>query len=94
MSDTVFFKAPRNVLKATLSNSSQVAANPAVLYGISGYNSGAAQFIQLHDLATTPADTAVPALNIAGAAASNYSIDFGVYGMAFAAGIFVEAGVA
>ncbi len=87
MTDTVVVKQQRNVSKATLSNSSLVAANPAVLFGIAGYNSGPAQFIQLHDATSVPADTAVPVFNIAVAATSNYSIDFGIYGMNFLNGI-------
>ncbi len=56
-------------------------ASPGTCYGISGYNSKAStQFIQLHDSATLPADTAVPAVIITVPATSNFSIDFGVYG--------------
>lgn len=57
-------------------------------WGLTGYNSkGSAQFIQLHDSATLPADAAVPAVVITVPAASNFSVDFGVYGRNFANGI-------
>ena len=38
-----------------------VSANPAVLYGLTVYNGkSSAQYIQIHDAASLPADTAVP----------------------------------
>lgn len=66
-----------------------IASNPAVLRGLTGYNSGAAQFIQLHDAASLPADTAVPKVVIAAAATSSFSIDFGDHGRKFSNGIVV-----
>lgn len=60
------------------------------LWGLTGYNSkGSAQFIQLHDAASQPADTAVPKVILTVAASSNFSIDFGIYGKNFATGIVV-----
>lgn len=79
--------APTNATQAALAASDVIKASAGTLFGITGYNSGAAQFIQLHDAASLPADTAVPVLNIAVAATSNFTIDFGIYGMAFATGI-------
>lgn len=65
-------------------------AAPCTVYGISGYNSkGSAQFIQLHDSATLPADTAVPAFNITAATVANFSVDFGMYGMPFKNGVVI-----
>lgn len=79
----------KNASVAALSASAQLSTAPAVLYGIAGYNSKiSAQFIQLHDSATTPVDTAVPLISIAVAASSNYSIDFGRYGMNFVNGVY------
>ena len=89
MSNSITALQIKSVPQAALANGMQILAAPGVLYGISGYNSGGAQFLQLHDVAAAPADAVVPALNIAIAAASNYSIDFGVYGMNFLAGIYV-----
>ncbi|MCY1166637.1 hypothetical protein D9M73_65830 [compost metagenome] len=73
--------APDTAESAAYENSRVVKASIGVLYGISGYNSGPAQFLQIHDSATVPADTAVPKLVIAIPTASNFSIDFGAYGL-------------
>jgi len=67
-----------------------VKSTPGTLYGLSGYNSkGSAQFIQIHDAASLPADTAVPKVVIADAASSSFSIDFGAIGRYFGVGIVV-----
>lgn len=66
-----------------------IAANPAKLHKLTGYNSGAAQFIQLHDAASLPADTAVPKVVIAVAATSNFEIDYSEFGRLFSTGIVV-----
>lgn len=67
-----------------------IKAGAGKLYGISGYNSkGSAQWIQLHDSATLPADAAVPKVTITVAATANFSIDFGTLGRYFASGIVV-----
>ena len=81
--------APDNNPSVAYEASRIIKVGNGILYGISGYNSGAAQFLQLHDSATLPADTAVPALPISIPAAGNFSIDFGMYGMKFGAGIVV-----
>jgi hypothetical protein len=57
---------------------------------IVGYNSkGSAQFIQLHDSATLPADTAVPVYTFTVAATSNFSIDVPITGIPFTNGIVI-----
>lgn len=67
-----------------------IADRESTLYGLSGYNSKAsAQFIQLHDSATLPADTAIPVMVLSVAASSNFSIDFGIHGRPFNNGIVV-----
>jgi hypothetical protein len=54
-----------------------ISANPAVLKGITGYNSKtSAQFIQLHDAASLPADASVPAITFTVPAQSNFSLSF------------------
>lgn len=86
---------PSPAIETACENSDSVAyvasqvikATPGILYQLHGYNSGAAQFIQLHDAASLPADTAVPELVQAIAATSNFVIDLGVYGKKFAVGI-------
>jgi hypothetical protein len=82
--------APTNSTQAAAATSKVIKASAGTLYGISGYNAKAsAQFIQLHDATSLPVDTAVPVFGITVAATSNFSIDFGAYGMAFATGIVV-----
>lgn len=48
-------------------------AAPGVLRKVTGYNSkGSAQFVQIHDASSLPADTAVPKVIITVPAASNF----------------------
>lgn len=48
-------------------------SRPGGLHLICGYNSGGSQWIQLHDSASVPANTAVPVLSFIVAATSNFS---------------------
>ena len=65
-------------------------ATAGTAYVILGYNAKtSAQFIQVHDSATLPSDTAVPETVISVPASSNFSIDYGAYGKAFGSGIVV-----
>ena len=90
MSTPITTVAPKSVSQAAYASSKQVAVQPSVLYGLAGYNSNAAaQFIQIHDSATTSADGAAPVFNITVPAASNFSIDFGLRGLNFTNGIYV-----
>ena len=80
----------RNSTSVAYEASRVVSAGPAACYGLTGYNSLAStQFIQIHDAASLPADTAVPAVILAVGASSPFSIDFGVYGRYFKNGIVV-----
>ena len=88
--------APSGSLWSSPVNSSSVAyetsriakAVGGNLYGFSGYNSKAtAQFIQLHDSATLPADAAVPVAIFSIPGLTNFSFDFGSYGKKFLNGI-------
>ena len=66
------------------------AAYPARLFLLVGYNAKAsAQYIQLHNSATLPADTAVPEYSFKVDAASNFSLDLSLYGDYFDTGIVV-----
>jgi hypothetical protein len=83
--------APSNNTTTAYAASLVIKASAGTLYGISGYNSKAsAQFIQLHDAASLPADTAVPKVVITVPATSNFSIDFGEFGRRFGTGIVVS----
>jgi hypothetical protein len=83
--------ATSNYASQAAESSKSVKASNGVIYGIGGYNAKAsAQFIQIHDASSIPADGAIPAFSITAAASSNFSIDFGVYGMAFLNGLAVS----
>jgi hypothetical protein len=82
--------ARRNSSSVAYETNRVVKAAAGALFGLSGYNSKAsAQFIQIHDAAALPADTAVPVVTMTVAASSNFSIDFGVYGRTFTNGIVI-----
>jgi hypothetical protein len=81
---------PKNTAQAALANSAVISAIPAVLVGLVVNNTKAsAQFIQLHDAVSAPADTAVPLLCLTIAASSDRVIDLGIYGINFATGVYV-----
>ena len=63
-------------------------ASYGVLHSVHGYNSKAsAQFIQIHDAAALPADAAVPIFTMTVPASSNFTIDFGMFGIPMNTGI-------
>ena len=63
-------------------------AAAGTLYQVFGYNSHSATvFIQVHNTASLPADTAVPIITFAVPATSNFDLDLGLMGRAFATGI-------
>lgn len=67
-----------------------VKDGPGLLYQIYGYNSKvASQYLQVHNAAALPADTAIPDILIKVAAESNFSIDLNETGEYFGEGIVV-----
>lgn len=81
---------PSNAVTTAYATNLVVKASAGRLFGIQGYNSkSSAQFIQIHDASSLPADTAVPKVVITVPASSNFSIDFGLRGRAFTTGIVV-----
>lgn len=80
--------APLNASSPALEASRIIKTAPGVLFEIAGYNSKvSAQFIQLFDSTTLPAEGAIPKYVMTAAASSNFAKDFGIYGMTFINGI-------
>lgn len=68
-----------------------VKASAGRLFSISGYNSkGSAQFIQVLNAASLPADTTVPIAIMTVPTLSNFSIDFGPLGIPLSTGIVLS----
>jgi hypothetical protein len=73
---------------SALDDSNVIKNSAGVLYGITGINAKAsAQYIQIHNTTAVPADTAVPLVVITVPASSNFSIDFGIFGLPCSTGI-------
>jgi hypothetical protein len=67
-----------------------ISASPAKLHRVTIFNNaGTALFVQLHDAASLPADTAVPKAIIRIATASSFVWDFGDSGRIFNTGIVI-----
>ena len=82
--------APSNVSTAAYAASLVIKNGAGVLFGISGYNSkNATQFIQIHNTASLPADTAVPIVIFPVPALQPFSMNFGNYGKGFSTGITI-----
>jgi hypothetical protein len=77
---------------STALETSHVLKNSAgTLIHVSGYNSKtSAQFIQIHNTTSVPADTAVPVVVFSVPASSNFSFDVPLEGMSFATGISIS----
>lgn len=81
-----------SVNRTTTANAASlvVATNPSILDGMTGYNAKVtAQFIQIHDSATLPADASVPVITFIVQASSPFSLDHGCKGRKFDNGIVV-----
>lgn len=71
-------------------DSFQIKSTAGTLFEIAGYSSNAsAQFIQIFDSDTLPADTAAPMLTFAVAATSNFSFDVPITGLPFTNGLWI-----
>lgn len=81
---------PKNAFTRALAASLVVKPNQGKLYGLSVTNTkAAAQFVQVFDASTLPADTAVPLISFQVPASSAGSLYFGSVGRAFEQGIVV-----
>jgi len=86
----VTYAAPSNATSSADEASRVVKASAGTLWGLTGHSSRtSSQYIQLHNAAALPSDTAVPVIVFIVPASSNFSLDFGVYGRAFATGIVI-----
>jgi hypothetical protein len=81
---------PLNSSSPALEASRIVKAGAGTLFGISGFNNGATQFILAFDVAgAVPADGTVPNFAMQAAASSNFFVSFDRFGRAFDRGIVI-----
>lgn len=66
-----------------------VKKGPGVLLSLFGYNNGPQQWVQIHDAAALPADTAVPFHTAIIAAGDNFFITIPLTGLPLGVGIVV-----
>jgi len=86
-----FAQGPAQTVNSSAYEASHVLkSGPGSIVLLFGYNSKAsAQFIQLHDATSLPADAAVPKATFTVPATSNFSLSSVVAGMPFSTGIVV-----
>jgi hypothetical protein len=80
---------PYNSTSSGYETSRKAASGPCKLFGLQGYNSGAAQFILVINDEELPSNGAVPEIIIAAAATSIFSAYFGTAGRWFSRGIIL-----
>jgi hypothetical protein len=81
---------PASVASVTAYNSNLVVkASAGTLISVVGYNSGAAQFVQIHNAASLPANTTAPMFTFTVPATGNFSLDFPPGGVTMTTGIVV-----
>jgi len=79
-----------NTTTVAFANNLLIKVSAGTLFTLTGYSSKTTdQFIQVHDSATLPGDTAIPRVIFRVPSNSNFSLDFGTYGRSFVNGIVV-----
>lgn len=79
-----------NAVTTVYATSLVVKASAGTLLGFQGYNSAiVAQFIQVHDAASLPANGVAPKIMFTVPPSSNFSLDFGSLGRSFTTGIVI-----
>lgn len=80
---------PLNINSGALVNSLRVKSGPGILFGFSVFNNkGSAQFLQVFDSQTLPAEGLAPELTFTMAASSNFATDW-IPGRTFRRGIWI-----
>ena len=90
MPDATATFAPTNSTSVAYETNRVAKASAGTLYSINGYNAKAsAQFIQVHNTASLPADTSVPVVTFTVPATSNFSYSADKFGRFMSTGITV-----
>ena len=80
---------PKNANGGGLVPALVVKSIGGTLFGMTGYNTGGAQFIQIHDAAAIPANGALPVISEAISPSSGFNYDPGTLGRVFTNGIVI-----
>ena len=83
-------QGPSSIVHSSVLEASHIIKpGPGTLISLVGYNSGSAQFIQVHNIASLPDDGDVPTYSFTVGASQNFSLDIPITGARFSTGIVV-----
>lgn len=80
---------PDSYSSSAYENAEAVFAAPCIFYGITGYNSGPGQWIQIHNTTSVPADGAVPVITFYVPATSNFFWSPSEFGFTLGTGLSI-----